>query len=205
MVENMLELNYLEDNFEENIIFLIALILAIFNGFSLALFGETLWHYNFNLLYTLWSPIMLFFALIGATSSVVPAVLSLIGSVFGVAISYNDRGIPKSYSEQYNLTSTRDESLYFTKFYFRFLRVVNILVGLLSIVLAIRITLSASISSLGELYISSVYPMWRSSAIYTCDSTYDTLTNSFTASNGGTVDEFCSSIPNVTYCCSLTK
>jgi hypothetical protein len=38
-------------------------------------------------------------------------------------------------------------------------------VGLLSIVLAIRITLSASISSLGELYISSVYPMWRSSAI----------------------------------------
>jgi hypothetical protein len=184
---------------------LIALILAIFNGFSLALFGETLWHYNFNLLYTLWSPIMLFFALIGATSSVVPAVLSLIGSVFGVAISYNDRGIPKSYSEQYNLTSTRDESLYFTKFYFRFLRVVNILVGLLSIVLAIRITLSASISSLGELYISSVYPMWRSSAIYTCDSTYDTLTNSFTASNGGTVDEFCSSIPNVTYCCSLTK
>jgi hypothetical protein len=129
----------------------------------------------------------------------------MIGSLFGVAISIRACGVPESYLEQHNLTSTK--SLYFTKCYFFLWWVLNVCAGLTAFVLAIFITVASANNS--ELYFSSNDSVWQidGSTPYTCNSQHYSLTNSFTASNGGTVDEFCAiyNEPGVTYCCSLTK
>ena len=77
------------DNLEGVYIFCFsaALALALCNGLSLSLFGETLWHYNLSLLYDMYNLILLVLVMISGNTALYSAILSLLGGLFGLGMS----------------------------------------------------------------------------------------------------------------------